>query len=156
LKNGPSEAQWKSISIVTLVLCVVLVWWVWIVPRTSQFKRYKRKTQIRARLYNVEPPRGVRIADVNAIELPSKEWMAFGTYSGLLECDAIIAHYKEQFPKQGFTLTNEKQDAQTHETSLTFLASDDKAILSCTGRELPQPYMIWIFPKEFHQVEDPR
>jgi len=154
--NGQSEAQWKSISIVTLALCVVLVWWVWIVPRTPQFKRYKRKTEIKARLYNVEPPRGVRVADVDAIELPSKEWMAFGTYSGLVECDAIIAHYKEQFPKQGFNLTEEKQDAQNQEKSLTFLAPDYQAILSCTGRELPQPYMIWIFPKEFHHVEDHR
>jgi uncharacterized protein (DUF3820 family) len=154
--NGQSEAQWKSISIVTVVLCVVLVWWVWIVPRTPQFKRYKRKTEIRARLYNVEPPRGVRVANVDAIELPSKQWMAFGTYSGLVECDAVIAHYKEQFPKQGFKLTEEKQDAQKQEKNLTFLASDYQAILSCTGRELPQPYMIWIFPKEFHNVEDHR
>jgi hypothetical protein len=152
--KGQNKTQWKSVSIVIVVLCVVLVWWVWIVPRTPQFKRYKRKTEIRARLYNVEPPRGVRVADVDAVELPTKEWMAFGTYTGLVECDTVIAHYKEQFPKHGFNLKEEKQDARKQEKSLTFLASDYQAILSCAGRELPQPYTIWIFPKEFQPVED--
>ena len=134
--------------IVFLVLCVVSVWWVWIVPRTPQFKTYKRKTEIRAKLYNVEPPRGAHVVGIEVMDLKStNRLVAVGTYSGVLECDTVIAHYKEQFPRQGFALTQEKEDTPKHDKTLSFSAPDYEASLTCTGHDLPQPYLIVMWAK---------
>jgi hypothetical protein len=134
------------LPIVILVLGVVLIWWMWIWPRTPQFKTYKRKTEIRAQLYNIEPPQGVQVIKVEVLDSPASKstnrFVAVGTYLGVLDCDAVIAHYKEQFPKQGFTLTEEKEDPQEHDKRLSFSAPGYSASLGCTRRDLPQLYSI--------------
>jgi len=114
--NGQRTQLRAGVPIVILVLGVVLIWWVWIVPRTPQFKRYKRKTETKAKLYVVDPPRGVRVVNVDAVELSSKDWIGLGTYSGLVECDAVIAYYKDQFPKHGLSLTAEEEDPEAPKT----------------------------------------
>ena len=62
----------------------------------------------------------------------------------------MIAHYKEQFPKQGFVLKEDKEDTQKHEKLLTFASSDYQATLSCNRRGLPQQYTILVMHQQFH------
>jgi hypothetical protein len=145
----------KGAGIPLLVLVVVVIWWIWFVPRTSQFKAYKRKTEMKAILVIVEPPRGVHILSTDAREVQPGMWLALGTFSGFTKCDDVIAHYKEQFPKHGLTLAEEGQYPQTNEKHARFIGPDYQAFVSCLGQELPQPYKIWIVPKD-QRVEVPR
>jgi hypothetical protein len=145
------KQRWIGAISIGLALLAVLLWWVVIVPRTPQFRAYKRKTQIKARLYNIEPPRGVRVVSLDTLEPPPpNDPLVMGIYSGVIECDAIIAHYKEQFPKQGFTVTQEKTDNQKHEMDLDVSAPDYHASLSCSGKSLPQTYTILMWSKAAH------
>jgi hypothetical protein len=140
------KQRWIGALSCILVFAVVVVWWAVIVPRTPQFKAYKSKTRIKARLYNIDPPRGVRLISLDTLEpQPNTPW-AMGIYSGVIQCDAIIAHYKEQFPRQGFTVTREREDSQKHEKMLDVSAPDYQANVRCNSQTLPYTYTILMWP----------
>jgi hypothetical protein len=136
----------QRIGILSIIasLLAVCVWWIYVVPATAQFKAYKHKTQIRAKLYNIEPPRGARILSMETTNLSTQtnQLMAIGTYSALSECSTVIAYYKDEFPKHGFIFREQKTETEKNATSLTFSTPELTAVLTCNGRDLPQSYFI--------------
>jgi hypothetical protein len=137
-------------------LVLVIGFWIDQAPHFHFYRMYRMKQRLR----NLSLPpqsRLVNIDDFGSVEVPGLVSIdsIMGVYSTNVDCDVVNAHYKAEFPKQGFPF-DEHQASGAKSAQLTFSAPGLSANLSCdplkgpiTSQKLPKIYMItmsWTTP----------
>jgi hypothetical protein len=138
-----------ALSVVS-ALTVVLIWWTVIVPRTPQYKAYKREARLKATLGNLAPPTGSQLVNVWIVPMSDRDRrysVAMGSYTTKSPCATVEAHYKAEFVKHGFVYKGEETAAMTHGRQLSFSSQDYDATLSCPERDRIQLYFITMSSK---------
>jgi hypothetical protein len=131
-------------------LVLVITFWIYQAPHTHFYREYRLKK----RLGNFSlPPQteGPTITD-NTVKLPYGLFIdgIIGFYSTNVDCDVVIAHYKAEFARQGFSYANE---GEGESAALRFSSSEFSGKLSCllflperrsdpVAQKLPTRYLI--------------
>jgi hypothetical protein len=139
-------------------LVLVIGFWVDRAPHLHFYRMYRMKQSMRSlRL----PPQSrlLGIDDFNTLEVRGLASIdsIMGIYSTNVDCAVVNAHYKAEFPRQGFSYVNEHTASGTESAQLKFSSPGFSASLSCTRWEelitFQKPatiYMItmtWITPR---------
>jgi hypothetical protein len=140
----------------TLVL--VIGFWIDQAPRFHFYRMYRMKQRLRSVSL---PPQSqlINVSDFGTLEvhgLASIDSIT-GLYTTKMECDAVNAHYKAEFPRHGFSYVSEHPAPGAESAQLSFSAPGLTVNLSCArwkeleeSKKPPVIYMItmdWITPR---------
>jgi len=130
--NFSRQQRQMILPIVILVLGVVLIWWMWIWPRTSVGKAYRREAKLKEKLQSIRPPAEVQSGKIQIIHLQSPDsLLAMRIDLGQSDCTAGGTHYGKELSNAGFGYNGEQIDSEKHTRTFSFAASDYDAKVVC-------------------------
>ena len=115
------QAKQRRISIISIVtvLIVVVLFWSFVVPRSSIYQTYKLEAPAKRKMRELRPPTGVETFVVNSEHIGDLVHVTV-VYQTDLEFVAIKSHYMKEMPLHGFTFVKEETTPQ--QTSEVFCA----------------------------------
>jgi hypothetical protein len=120
--------------VVTGALVLVIAFWIYQAPHTHFYRMYRLKQKLR----NLSLPPQTTVPTINddTVELPYGLVIdgVIGFYSTNVDCGVVIAHYKAEFARQGFSYANEDEGKSA---ALRFSSSEFSGKLICS-LHLPQ------------------
>ena len=104
-----SQRKERRIGVASIlaVLLVVVVFWVFMLPRNSLYQTYKLEAPAKRKLRELRPPTGAETLLVNPGHTGDLVYVT-AVYQTNLKFEAIKSHYMKEMPFHGFTFVKEE------------------------------------------------
>jgi hypothetical protein len=129
------QAKQRRIGIsIVAVLIVVVLFWSFVVPRSSIYQTYKLEAPTKHKMRELRPPTGVETLVVNSGHVGDLVHVT-AVYQTDLEFAAIKSHYMKEMPLHGFTFV--KEEITPQQTSELFCAASYRVAVVCSSQAFP-------------------
>jgi hypothetical protein len=130
----PSADKQKRIAIISVVAALVVAgtFWALVIPRIMRYlaPQETRNTELEEVLHSIDPPAETRLIKIKTVEKHGIP-VVVGTYSTDLDCESVKAHYKQEFPKHGFSYANENQYVEPGRVGMDLSSPEYFSTLIC-------------------------
>ena len=128
-----------GVTSVVAVLIVVVVFWFFMLPRSSWYQTYKLEAPAKHKMRELRPPTGVETVSVNSGHIGDLVDVT-AMYQTDLKFEAIKSHYMREMPLHGFTFV--KEEITPQQTSELFCASGYQVMVVCIW-QTPTPHVFY-------------